>query len=265
VYPEKNGTAFRIDHVIAAPTNSVSKTLKNNDRFSEFNRVCAGFSNSRLLSWAGISATVGDLGISEQDAYIIFTTTRNGIDGSSLDDEGGNVKMFNTFNYTLYAPNNDAMQKAYAAGLPSWDEISQLMADATNNFIEGDELVAMKQQAKTKIDQLRDFARYHFQSTSVFADNHVARSKYSSLSTDKLGLALELQVSGGDGKLQVTDGAGKTHTIDANNASQLSNLMARDYWFDANRAYATSIYTTSFCVVHEITEPLNSGSMGLSW
>ena len=157
------------------------------------------------------------------------------------------------------------MQKAYAAGLPSWDEISQLMADATNNFIEGAQLESMKQQAHDMIDQLRDFARYHFQSTSVYADNVVARSKYSSLSTDELGLALELNVSGGDGKLQVTDGAGKTHIIDANNASQLSNLMARDYWFDANRAYATSIYTTSFCVVHEITEPLNSGSMGLNW
>ena len=259
VYPEKNGTSFRIDHIIAAPTNSVSKTLKNNDRFSEFNRVCAGFSNSRLLSWAGISATVGDLGISEQDAYIIFTTTRNGIDGSSLDDEGGNVKMFNTFNYTLYAPNNEAMQKAYAAGLPSWDEISQLMADATNNEVEGAQLEAMKQEAKAKIDQLRDFARYHFQSTSVFADNKVATSKYSSLSTDDLGLALELKVSGGSGKLQVTDGAGQTHTIDANDPSRLSNLLARDYWFDANRANATSIYTTSFCVVHEISEPLNSG------
>lgn len=259
VYPEKNGTAFRINHIIAAPTNSVSKTLKSYDRFSEFNRVCAGFSNSRLLSWAGISAETGDLGISEQDAYIIFTTTRNGIDGSSLDDEGGNVKMFNTFNYTLYAPNNEAMQKAYAAGLPSWDDISQLMADATNNFVEGDELERMKEQAREKIDQLRDFARYHFQNTSVYADNRVATSKYSSLSTDELGLALELKVSGGSGKLQVTDGAGQTHTIDANDSSHLSNLMARDYWLNTNRTSASSIYTTSFCVVHEISEPLNSG------
>ena len=259
VYPEKNGTAFRINHIIAAPTNSVSKTLKSYDRFSEFNRVCAGFSNSRLLSWAGISAETGDLGISEQDAYIIFTTTRNGIDGSSLDDEGGNVKMFNTFNYTLYAPNNEAMQKAYAAGLPSWDDISQLMADATNNFAEGDELERMKEQAREKIDQLRDFARYHFQNTSVYADNRVATSKYSSLSTDELGLALELKVSGGSGKLQVTDGAGQTHTIDANDSSHLSNLMARDYWLNTNRTSASSIYTTSFCVVHEISEPLNSG------
>lgn len=259
VYPEKNGTAFRINHIIAAPTNSVSKTLKSYDRFSEFNRVCAGFSNSRLLSWAGISAETGDLGISEQDAYIIFTTTRNGIDGSSLDDEGGNVKMFNTFNYTLYAPNNEAMQKAYAAGLPSWDDISQLMADATNNFVEGDELERMKEQAREKIDQLRDFARYHFQNTSVYADNRVATSKYSSLSTDELGLALELKVSGGSGMLQVTDGAGQTHTIDANDSSHLSNLMARDYWLNTNRTSASSIYTTSFCVVHEISEPLNSG------
>lgn len=265
VYPEKNGTAFRINHVIAAPTNSVSKTLRTNDRFSEFNRVCAGFSNVRLLKWAGIRDSANELGIKEQDSYIIYTTTRNGIDGSSLDDEGGNVKMFNTFNYTLYAPNNEAMQKAYAAGLPSWDEINQLMADATNNGIEGDELQRMKDTAREKIDLLRAFARYHFQNTSVYADNKVATSRYSSLMTDELGLSLELQVSGGGGKLYVTDGAGVTHTIDATDSSRLTNLMARDYWFNANRAFATSIYTSSFCVVHEITEPLNSGDLGLSW
>jgi uncharacterized surface protein with fasciclin (FAS1) repeats len=265
VYPEKNGTAFRIDHIIAAPTNSVSKTLRSNDRFSEFNRVCAGFSNARLLRWAGIRDSANDLGIREQDSYIIYTTSLNGIDGCSLDDEGGNVKMFNTYNYTLYAPNNEAMQKAYAAGLPSWDDINKLMADATNNGIEGDELQRMKDEAKEKIDILRAFARYHFQNTSVYADNKVASSKYNSLMTDDLGLSLELKVSGGGGKLYVTDGAGQTHTIDAGDPSRLTNLMARDYWLDGNRAYARSIYTSSFCVVHEITEPLNSGDLGLSW
>ena len=70
---------------------------------------------------------------------------------------------------------------------------------------------------------------------------------------------MELKVSGGSGKLQVTDGAGQTHTIDANDSSHLSNLMARDYWLNTNRTSASSIYTTSFCVVHEISEPLNSG------
>jgi hypothetical protein len=75
--------------------------------------------------------------------------------------------------------------------------------------------------------------------------------------TDDLGIAIEIRVSGGDGKLKVTDGAGVEHVIDANNTSTLTNLMARDYWFDKERSEASSIYTSSFCVIHELTEPLN--------
>lgn len=265
VYNEKNGTAFRIDHVIEAPRNSVNATLRKYDRFSEFLEVCGGFSDPELLTWAGISGEPNEFNISEQDSYVIFTSDRRvskteTINQCCLDE---NVKMFNTYNYTLYAPNNEAMKKAYAAGLPSWSSIRQLYEE--NLEVGGEKEENAKQQAKEMIMKLRDFARYHFQSTSVYADNIVESRNYNSLSTDALGLAIELRVSGKDGKLNVTDASGVTHTIDANNASTLSNMMARDYWFDAERSSASSIYTSSFCVVHEITEPLNSGNLGLKW
>jgi hypothetical protein len=43
--------------------------------------------------------------------------------------------------------------------------------------------------------------------------------------------------------------------------------MARDYWFEKARTATdkNSIYTTSFCVIHEIDTPLNSGLTGLDW
>ena len=257
VYSEKNGTAFRIDHVIEAPRNSVSKTLQDYERFSEFYEVCGGFSNDELLTWAGISSTPNEFNISEQDAYVIFTSDRRvskdeTISRCCLDE---NVKFFNTYNYTLYAPNNAAMQKAYAAGLPSWSSIQALYEE---NLDEGGTQEAnAKKQAKEMIMKLRDFARYHFQSTSVYADNTVDSRTYNSMCTDELGLAIEIRVSGGDGKLRVTDAAGVEHVIDANNVSTLTNMMARDYWFDAERTEASSIYTSSFCVIHELTEPLN--------
>ena len=181
-----------------------------------------------------------------------------------------NVKMFNTFNYTLYAPNNDAMQKAYAAGLPRWSDI-QALYEQYSEYVdeEGkpntDEAIAASAKAKAMINQLRNFARYHFQSTSVYADNVVKTNHYNSLSTDNLGLAIELNVSGGSGRLNVKDETGRTITVDANDASKHVNLMARDYWFDAPRTNASSIYTSSFCVIHEIDTPLNSGLTGLSW
>lgn len=262
IYNQKNGTAYRINHVIESPRNSVSRILKQNSQFSEFYDLCAGFSANDLLAWAGISNDAGQMGTSEQDAYIIFTTDRGSgstkVGNSSL-DELGNVKMFNTYNYTLYVPNNNAMKAAYAAGLPRWKDVNDLMEQYPDESDQSAAATAAREKAKKMIDKMRSFARYHFQSTSVYADNKVESNRYNSLSTDALGLALELQVSGGDGKIHVKDGAGKTHTIDANDSSKKSNLMARDYWFDATRRLATSIYTSSFCVIHELSEALDSG------
>lgn len=269
VYNEKNGVAFRVDHVIESPRNSVSQVLRSHDCFSSFYEVCGGFSNSELLAWAGISDSVNAFGISEQDSYVIFTTSNkyannnSNAHDNSLDNVDGNVKMFNTYNYTLYAPNNEAMKKAYAAGLPSWSDIQKLRDD---NLGEGGEREEQaKQTAKEMITLLRDFARYHFQSTSVYADNVIDGGNYNSMSTDELGLAIEMKLSGGSGKLTVTDATGTAHTIDAGDSNHLANIMARDYWLNDERSSASSIYTTSFCVVHELTEPLNSGKLNLKW
>lgn len=260
VYNEKNGTAFRINHVIESPRNSVSKTLKSYSQFSEFYNLCAGFGAGDLLTWAGISSEPNEFGTTEQDAYIIFTSDRgsgNSKVGNSCLDE--NVKMFNTYNYTLYAPNNEAMKKAYSAGLPTWEQVQALNEQYPDDTDESEAAKAARKQAKEMIDKMRDFARYHFQSNSIYADNVVRGGRFNSLSTDNLGLAIELQVNGGNGKLYVTDAKGTTHEIDANDASKKCNLMARDYWFNANRMLATEIYTSSFCVIHEISEALDSG------
>ena len=265
VYSEKNGTAFRINQVIQAPRNSVSRTLQNNSCFSEFYNFCAMFSAPELLIWAGISNSPNEFGISEIDRYVVFDANRR-IDKSTVAynsclDE--NVKMFNTYNYTLYAPNNEAMQKAYAAGLPKWADIMAIYEQYSNDVDKNglpstEEAQAAAARAKTMIGQMRDFVRYHFQTSSVYADNVVEARRYNSMSTDEMGLAIEIEVTAdsGNGKLYVKDGRGTMHVIDASDATHKCNLMARDYWFDKNKRDASSIYTSSFCVVHEISEPL---------
>ena len=264
VYPEKNGTAFRINHVIQAPRNSVYKTLQDHpDRFSEFLDFCDKFSNSAWLRWAGISNTPNAFGTSEQDAYIIFTANR----GTTAEGRNScmdyNVKMFNTYNYTLYAPNNEAMKAAYANGLPTWDEIERMYNEYADET--GAEAEKAQKKAKLMIDQMSDFARYHFQSVSIYADQQVEGGRFNSMSTNSMGLAIEMDVTGGSDKLYVSDGlkdaqGNHTHTVTVDNSNgKLTNLMCRDYWFDNDRTRATSIYTSSFCVVHEIDEALNSG------
>lgn len=259
IYNEVNGVAYRIDHVIQPTVKSVSEVLRTNARFSKFYEACGGFANSELLSWIGISDQLNDFGTTEQEQYMIFTQT----DGTyhSLDAKDGNVKMFNTYNYTLWAPDNAAMDKAYAAGLPSWDEITSvfeaLTADPDNQEACPEPYAST---LKAKVTALKNFCRYHFQNNSLYADNVGEKDIYQSLYTNNYGLAQEYTVEGGNGKLTVTDAANVKHTVDAANSAQLSNLMTRDYWLNTRRESATSIATSSFCAVHEITEPLYNSS-----
>lgn len=106
-----------------------------------------------------------------------------------------------------------------------------------------------------KIKTLKEFVRYHFQSISLYADNVIDEGTYQSLATNEIGLARELKVTGGDGKINVTDGAGLVHTVDAKTSGKVSNAMARDYWFNSGLLSATEIVTSSFCAVHEISRP----------
>lgn len=251
VYHEKNGTAFRVSNIIQAPQNSVAKTLKNNDQFSEFYEACAGFSATDILKWAGISDETYSFGTTEQDQYIIFTSTygtgKNAIKKACLDE---NVKMFNTYNYTLYAPDNAAMEEAYANGLPRWSEIQALFEEY------GDEAPDnVRAEVLEQIKAIREFVRYHFQSISLYADKTVEGGTYQTLATNELGLAREIKVSGGNDKIVVTDGAGIQHIVDANAAGMVANAMARDYWFNSSALSATAITTSSFCAVHEISKP----------
>lgn len=251
VYNEKNGTAFRVSNIIQAPQNSVAKTLKNNDQFSEFYEACAGFSATDILKWAGISDETNSFGTTEQDQYIIFTSTygtgKNAIKKACLDE---NVKMFNTYNYTLYAPDNAAMEEAYANGLPRWSDIQALFEKY------GDEAPDnVRAEVLEQIKAIKEFVRYHFQSISLYADKTVEGGTYQTLATNELGLAREIKVSGGNDKIVVTDGADIQHIVDANAAGMVANAMARDYWFNSSALSATAITTSSFCAVHEISKP----------
>jgi uncharacterized surface protein with fasciclin (FAS1) repeats len=273
VFNEKNGKAFRIDHVIEATRNSVKKTLQDNSNFSEFLALCNGFSRSSLLKWAGISDSTTALGTTEQDAYIIFTPNNPNASSSKpsancLDE---NVKMFNTFNYTLFAPDNQAMEEAYAAGLPHWTEILELFEkykELGEHEVTAEE-TEDKAMAYNKIRAIRDFVRYHFTTNSVYADNTIEGGRYQTLCSDELGVAKELTLSGGAGQLTVSDvKAGHTVTIQATSTSKVVNKMTRDYWFDNKKTSASSIKTSSFCAVHQISEPLygtESGRFDDAW
>lgn len=264
-WKKTNGESFRVNHIIQAPQNSVNKTLQDVPQFSKFYDACSGFSASELLTWAGISGVANAFGVSEQDRYTIFTSTygtgANAVQNACLDM---NVKMFNTYNYTLYVPNNEAMEKAETeGGLPTWN----MVMDLYNKYVELDEdrvpsaeEIADKNKARGYIEDLRDFVRYHFQLVSVYADKDMAdvlaTGRYQTMHADAVGVADMVEItSAGNGKFTVTDKGGHSHVVDAT-GGKVANKMARDYWFNGSRLNANSIVTSSFCAVHEIDEPL---------
>ena len=285
VYNEKNGKSFRLDRLIQAPRQSVYSVLKGNAQFSDFMELCTGFQVSEVLTWAGISdETNPATGRTEQDAYTVFThtfTMGKDVKGpeACLDM---NVKMFNTYNYTLFAPDNTAMQQAYANGLPKWSQVDELY-QAFDAKLKADPDYEPTQsdlndmaKAKRMITAMRDFVFYHFVINSVFADNTIDGGRYQTLATDNTGVAKEVVLSGGGGQLLVADQkSGHTVSINANASGKVVNRMTRDYWFGTqrpdndkvvitpqNKRSATSILTSSFCTVHQISEPLCGNASG---
>ena len=269
---QKNGYSYRLCHVIMPPVESVYSVLKGtvisgDTIFSEFLNVCTGFEATDLLTWAGISAEINQAtGSSPQDAYTVFTRNyklgSKSISNACLDM---NVKMFNTYNYTLFAPDNSAMKKAYANGLPRWDDIVALFEkypqDEEHDISDAEQ--ADMQRAKKMISQIRDFVSYHFVTNSVYADNTVDGGRYQTLSSDAMGVAKEVTISGGSGQLTVSDlKPGHSVTVNAGDSHKLSNKMTRDYWLNAPKTQATGIETSSFCAVHQISEPLCINASG---
>ena len=269
VYNQENGHAYEIDRVIQAPTQSVYKVLSDNSDLSEFKELCLGFDNTDLMTWLGISTEADpNTGLRQIDQYLVFVQPHApGYSVANVDNSRYEfatykndyvVNFFNTFNYTVYAPNNVAMDAAYAAGLPKWDDILNAYEQYESEgyypgFDDGEQL---KKKLLKDINLIRQFVRYHFQNSTVFADNKVTTSTYQTFMPDQYNINQKLQISGGNGKLNVVDAAGKTHVINADASDKTVNAMTRDVILDARYDLATKVYTSSFAAVHEIDEAL---------
>ena len=250
-WKEKNGWAFQLDGLIQPTITSVYGLLnKNEDKFSKFLDVCAIFDNQDLLTFAGIEATA-EIGTPPQQRYYVFSNKEN----KALDS---NVNFFNGYNYTFFAPDNDAMEKAYALVLPTEEEIMEIFNkyNGMEDEIPEDEMTEAKAQVLNMINSLRAFVRYHFQNNSVFADRNVKKTTSQSLYSSDLGIPVNIVTEGKYGKLNVTDASGKTVTVNANSTTLLANKMTRDYEYNNVKTNATSIAVSSSAVVHEIATPL---------
>ena len=254
VYKQANGTAYAIDHVIQAPQRSVLDVLDNDPRFSEFMNLCTDFVMDSIMEFASDKLTEINTVTKKKRMEAYHTFAAKG----GLTD---NVNYFNSYNYTVYAPDNEAMKKAYANGLPKWSDI-KVIFDQYSELLDrekaggqiSEEVQAARDKALAMVEEINAFIRYHFQDNSIYVDNTIEGGIYPTACSDTLGIREKLTVSGGNGTLTVQDKRGQVIKIENSNSSQLKNVMARDYVLNT-RTHV--INTSSFAVVHQISTPLN--------
>ncbi len=261
VFKQQNGYSYELDQIIQAPQQSVYGVITNNTQFSEFSNLCnwhfdldddEEFSADKLMEFASDRLVVKSTVTNKYrwEAYQTFVA-KNGLDY--------NVNYFNSYNYTVFAPDNTAMLKAYALGLPTWNDIKDVYDEFYPQYKkakdEGTAIPAEVQAARDKalamIYAVNTFVRYHFQDNSVFVDKVVETGEYPTASSDTLGIREKLVIGGGNGTLTIEDRSGQTISVN----TDFCNQLTRDYVLNKT---AHSIATSSFAVVHQISTPLNT-------
>jgi hypothetical protein len=244
-YNQSNGHTYFIDKPIQAPLNSVYKVLSQRTEFSAFYNLMLGFPST--------------------SQSVIFVNKKNyyGIDF--------NIKFFNTFNYTVYVPTNDAITNAIQNGvIRPWE--SQGAIVGINDMTDATEKAAA-------ISKLERFIRYHFQDNSVFIDNRTFTERYQSatMKTDNNATYFgtfknkyyKIEVAATPGKMTLKTEKNVNVEVDTDNG--LYNIMTRDYVFNnvpssfknidatgTGTNYENSqIYTSSTAVIHQIKGVLN--------
>ena len=252
VYKQQNGTAYAIDHVIQGPHRSVLDVLESDPRFSEFLDLCTDFDMDAIMEFASDKLVEVNPVTKKKRMEAYHTFAAKG----GLTD---NVNYFNSYNYTVFAPDNEAMKKAYERGLPHWSDIKvlydqygeQLDREKAGGSI-SDEVQAARDKALAMVEEINAFIRYHFQDNSIYADNVIDERVYPTACSDTLGIREKLTVTGGSGRISVKDKRGQEVTVDASDGAKMVNQMARDFVINSRNH---TISTSSFAVVHQISTP----------
>jgi uncharacterized surface protein with fasciclin (FAS1) repeats len=244
-YGETNGTTYFIDKPIQTPIKSVYNILSTTPEFSEFFNLLNGFPSSS-------SSTI-----------FLRKTNYYGIDY--------NIKFFNTFNYTVYVPTNDAIKDAFANGV--------IIPWVTQNGITGINDMTDATKQNDAILKLERFLRYHFQDNAVFISGNPVTGQYATATIKNDDLPTRFNTFKNKYyKIGIAgDGAGLSLTTEKNGTAKVVtsggkyNIITRDYIFNADpssykeidgsgsagTSYVSSlIYTSSTAVIHQIDKVL---------
>ncbi len=246
-----NGFAYMIDKPLIPTIESVYSALYNTPDFSKFFELCQ--TDAEVLKEMGVTSTT------EQAKYNIFVNNKGlpcyDKNTGTMVNSATNVRFFNNYRYTVYVPTNDAIAKAEAAGLPTWQDIRDLLEldleDEEKSDLTQEQEDARNLKAKAMATAIVNFVKNHFQDNSIFADVPSISQTYYETSTinSETGVYCKVSVaSAGNGTLSVTDANGKTCHINGH-----KNIIARDYITKGNAsAIQNTISSSSSAVIHGI-------------
>ena len=240
------GTSVFIDRPMQPTTQNVYQRLQSNDDFSMF------FDCANALNGAyDLKNQLFDIETSEalNRKYTIFAD----FSGSYARYGNANtmlVNFFHNFNYTIFVPTNEGMQKAIAEGLPTIESIEQLVEESLddNGQLPDDK----REQAQARYLTLLNFLKYHFCDKSYFLEPDLESGDTEQTTTACIDAsnqqALTADINSGNGMLMVRDARNRYNAV----KPDLSNIIARDAEFNNDPTRARYILSASNVVLHGI-------------
>ncbi|MBR6263368.1 MAG: fasciclin domain-containing protein [Prevotella sp.] len=233
IYTKVNGKSYQVnERMPLAAQKSLYLTLKGNDMFSKFLDL-----------------------IDYDDTGLMISKLSNKYNAGLSDQGSKNFRLFDNYNYTVYVPTNESIQKLIDQGiLPTWEDY-----EAQTEEIWGTEALADSARNVLK-NIIVDFVRYHVQDHSVAVnmapENGTYQNVYESMMRNpETGRFYPLHSNAAGGQLTVTDVMGNVRHVITRDG--LYNQICRDYWFDgAVGSNTATIFMTSDAVVHLIDDAL---------
>ena len=233
IYTKVNGKSYQVnERMPLAAQKSLYLTLKGNDMFSKFLDL-----------------------IDYDDTGLMISKLSNKYNAGLSDQGSKNFRLFDNYNYTVYVPTNESIQRLIDQGiLPTWEDY-----EAQTEEIWGTEALADSARNVLK-NIIVDFVRYHVQDHSVAInmapENGTYQNVYESMMRNpETGRFYPLHSNAAGGQLTVTDVMGNVRHVITRDG--LYNQICRDYWFDgAVGSNTATIFMTSDAVVHLIDDAL---------
>lgn len=240
------GTSVFIDRPMQPTSQNVFQRLQSNDAFSTFFEYAEALNNAYTLK----KMLFGDEASEALSwKYTIFADrsggyTRYGNANTML------VNFFHNFNYTIFVPTNEGMQKAVEAGLPTIESIEQFVEESLdgNGQLPDDK----REQAQARYLTLLNFLKYHFCDKSYFLEPDLESGDTEQTTTACIDAsnqqALTADINSGNGMLMVRDASNRYKAV----KPDLANIIARDAEFNGHPTRARYIRSASNVVLHGI-------------